>query len=199
MISMKEKKKIYSNPRFSSIEEEEKYWAAHSPIAEGFPVEIQKEKQKRSSFLTIRLTGEELTRLRDLASSKGMGPSTYIRALIKENMTPRESAELDMRESEKLLKTAFLELAYDRKAFRTALVKDKTRRQDKSMKDAYCVLQLSKATLSQEKLNTLVAAASHDICNQLLSNACVKVFTTNDSEFDQIKRMTNDVTKATTK
>jgi predicted DNA binding CopG/RHH family protein len=92
VITMAEKKKIYPNPKFKSFEEEDKYWATHGPLEEGYDVEVQKERQKHSSFLTIRLTGEELTQLRDLAMSKGMGPSTYIRTLIKDALTSREHA-----------------------------------------------------------------------------------------------------------
>jgi hypothetical protein len=187
---MKEKKKSYPNPRFSSIEEEEKYWAAHSPLAEGYPIEIQKEKQKRSSFLTIRLTGDELTRLRDLASSKGIGPSTYIRALIKDQLTPRESAELSLREEAQLFKSILQGLAADNKAVGMTAVKDKAKGQYGPLKDAYCILQLSKVAFSQEKIHNLVTAINQEICNQLLTNACVKVITPNDTEFDPIKRIT---------
>jgi len=81
---MTEKKKIYPNPRFETFEEEDKYWATHSPLAEGYAGEAQTERQKRSSFLSVRLTGEELTQLRDLAGRKGLGPSTFIRTLIKD-------------------------------------------------------------------------------------------------------------------
>jgi len=38
--------------------------------------------QKRSSFLSVRLTGEELDRLRDLAARQGIGPSTFVRTLL---------------------------------------------------------------------------------------------------------------------
>jgi predicted DNA binding CopG/RHH family protein len=126
---MKEKKKTYPNPRFSSIEEEEKYWATHSPLDKGYAAEMQKEKQKRSSFLTIRLTGDELARLRDVASSKGLGPSTYIRALIKENLTPQESAALSLRESLKRFESVVHEIANDRKVNRTMIAKDKSKEQ----------------------------------------------------------------------
>lgn len=79
---MKEKVKRYSNPRFRSLEEEEKYWETHSPLAEGHEGKIQRSSQKRSSFLAVRLTGEELTRLRDIAVKQGVGPSTFARLLL---------------------------------------------------------------------------------------------------------------------
>ncbi len=81
---MAEKKNIYPNPKFRNSEEEDKYWAMHSLIDEGYTAKEQKGKQKRSSFLTIRLTGEELTQLRRLAETKALGPSTFIRTVIKE-------------------------------------------------------------------------------------------------------------------
>jgi predicted DNA binding CopG/RHH family protein len=89
---MKEKKKIYPNPKFNSAEEEEKYWSNHSPIEEGYAGDVQTEKQKRSSFLTIRFTGDELTKLRDLAAKKGLGPSTYIRSIIKDLLNNEDPA-----------------------------------------------------------------------------------------------------------
>jgi hypothetical protein len=39
--------------------------------------------QKRASFLNIRLTGQELTQLRDIAGKFGVGPSTYARHVLK--------------------------------------------------------------------------------------------------------------------
>ena len=80
---MTKKAKQYPNPRFSSLEEEEEYWKTHSPLDEGYEGEVQKTKQKRASFLTVRLTGEELTQLRDMAAKFGMGPSTYARQVLK--------------------------------------------------------------------------------------------------------------------
>ena len=165
---MAEKKKNYPNPKFGSVEEEDKYWASHSPLNEGYAAEIQKEKQRRSSFLTIRLTGEELTRLRDIASSKGMGPSTYIRALIKDVLTRGESAELALSESAQRFQSILQGLSYDKKAGGTSAVKDKAKEQYKALPEAFCILQLSRA--------------------------CVKVITPGDAEFDEMKRITNERT-----
>ena len=163
---MAEKKKIYPNPKFGSFEEEDKYWASHSPLDEGYPAEIQKEKQKRSSFLTIRLTGEELTQLRDISSSKGMGPSTFIRTLIQNALTPREQAELTLSKSGQQLQSIVQKLVSDKKAGGTLLVKDKAKEQYEVPPEAFCILQLSKA--------------------------CVKVITPADAEFDEMKRLTNE-------
>ena len=72
-------------PKFKSLEEEREYWEARGPLAEGHKGRISKPKpgQKRSSFLSIRLTGEELTQLRDMAAKFGMGPSTYARQVLR--------------------------------------------------------------------------------------------------------------------
>ena len=80
---MNEKKKIYPNPKFKSIEEEEQYWVTHSPLDEGYEGEVIKGERKLTSILTVRLTGEEITDLRDIASELGMGPSTYARMVLK--------------------------------------------------------------------------------------------------------------------
>lgn len=80
---MTEKAKQYPNPRFRSVEEEDEYWKTHSPLDEGYGGEVQKSKQKRSSFLSVRLTGKELTQLRDMAAEFGIGPSTYARQVLR--------------------------------------------------------------------------------------------------------------------
>jgi hypothetical protein len=79
-----EKNKKKEIPKFESLEEERKYWEARGPLAEGHKGKINKPdgEQKRSSFLAVRMTGEELTRLRDVAAKNGMGPSTFARFVI---------------------------------------------------------------------------------------------------------------------
>lgn len=71
-------------PEFSSLEEEKEYWEARGPLAEGHKGRINRPKAgpKRSSFLAVRLTGEQLTRLRDIASQYGVGPSTFARLVL---------------------------------------------------------------------------------------------------------------------
>lgn len=71
-------------PEFRSLEEERGYWEASGPLAEGRKGRINKlgPDQRRSSFLAVRLTGEELTRLRDIATERGLGPSTFARLLL---------------------------------------------------------------------------------------------------------------------
>lgn len=77
------KAKQYPNPKFNTPEKEDEYWKTHSPLDEGYEGEVQKSKQKRTSFLSIRLTGDELTKLRNEAAKFGVGPSTYVRQLLK--------------------------------------------------------------------------------------------------------------------
>lgn len=81
-MNRKSKTKI---PEFQSLDEEREYWEARGPLAEGHRGRINRAKpdKKRSSFLSIRLTGEELTRLRDVAAEFGVAPSTYARHVLK--------------------------------------------------------------------------------------------------------------------
>ena len=83
---MANKKNIYPVPKFKTVEEEDRYWRTHSPLLEGYEGKAQKKKQKRESFLSIRLTGEQLTQLREAAAHYGSGPSTYARQLIIQGM-----------------------------------------------------------------------------------------------------------------
>ncbi|MBI2872566.1 MAG: hypothetical protein HYY00_05170 [Chloroflexi bacterium] len=71
-------------PEVQSLDEEKEYWEARGPLAEGHKGRVNKPKpgQRRSSFLAVRLTGEELTRLRDIAARQGVGPSTFARLVL---------------------------------------------------------------------------------------------------------------------
>jgi hypothetical protein len=71
-------------PEFQSLGEERKYWEARGPLAEGHSGRLERPErgQKRSSFLAVRLTGEELTRLREVAAGQGLGPSTFARLVL---------------------------------------------------------------------------------------------------------------------
>jgi hypothetical protein len=68
-------------PEFKTLEEEREYWESRGSLEKGH-ITRANPKQKRSSFLAVRMTGEEITRLRDLAARKGLGPSTYARILL---------------------------------------------------------------------------------------------------------------------
>ena len=83
------KKKIDNGiPDFKTLEDERAYWEARGPLAEGHKGTFNrpKAKQKRSSFLAVRLTGDELTKLRDIAAKQGLGPSTYARMILTSTM-----------------------------------------------------------------------------------------------------------------
>lgn len=88
-------------PEFQSLEEERRYWETHGPLAEGHKGRINKPKvgQKRSSFLAVRLTGEELTQLRDIAAKQGLGTSTFARVVLAQAIargnTPTRVVTLD--------------------------------------------------------------------------------------------------------
>jgi predicted DNA binding CopG/RHH family protein len=83
-------------PEFKSLEEEKEYWEARGPLAEGHKGKLNKQKprKKRSSFLAVRLTGEELTRLRDVAAKQGLGPSTYARILLTSAIERQKQPEM---------------------------------------------------------------------------------------------------------
>lgn len=78
------KTKNNKTQEFKTLEEEKQYWEARGPLAGEHKgtINISKNKQKRSSFLAVRLTGEELTRLRDVAAKQGLGPSTFARIVL---------------------------------------------------------------------------------------------------------------------
>jgi hypothetical protein len=83
-------------PEFKSPEQEKEYWEARGPLAEGHQGTIHKPrpKQKRSSFLAVRLTGEELTRLRDIAAKQGLGPSTFARIVLTSAIDRQSPAKI---------------------------------------------------------------------------------------------------------
>ena len=71
-------------PEFKTLEEEREYWDARGPLADGHRGRwnIPKPGQKHSSFLAVRMTGAEITKLRDIAAKQGLGISTYARILL---------------------------------------------------------------------------------------------------------------------
>lgn len=83
---MANRKKEYPVPKFRDLEEEDKYWQSRSPLMEGYEGKVQKKKQNKASFLSIRLTGEQLAQLRETATHYGLGPSTYARQVILQAM-----------------------------------------------------------------------------------------------------------------
>lgn len=80
-------------PKFKTLEEEREYWEERGPLAEGYKGVISKPKtkQKRASFLLIRLTSEEITQLRDIAAKLGMKPSTFVRMMLRKEIVTRKA------------------------------------------------------------------------------------------------------------
>jgi hypothetical protein len=56
----------------------------------------------------------------------------------------------------------------------------------------FCILELSKAPITQEKMNALTATITLNILDKFISNACVKVITPGDAGFSEIKRITKE-------
>jgi hypothetical protein len=85
-------------PEFQSLEEEREYWEARGPLAEGHKgkFHIQEPCQKRNSFLSIRLTGDEIGQLRDVADKMGVSPSTLARFGIKQVIEQFSVTPLDI-------------------------------------------------------------------------------------------------------
>lgn len=90
------KKKNSQIPEFKTLEEEKEYWNARGPLAEGHKGTINKPKprQNRSSFLAVRLTDEEITRLRDLSAKQGLGPSTFARIVLTSAMERQSQPDM---------------------------------------------------------------------------------------------------------
>ena len=71
-------------PEFQSLEEERGYWEVRGPLADEHKGRLNRPRsgQKRSSFLAVRLTGEEIATLRDIAAKQGLGPSTFAQIVL---------------------------------------------------------------------------------------------------------------------
>ena len=86
--------RVYPNPKFASEVEEESYWEGHSPLLEGYEGVVQRPRRGRlSSFLSLRLTGEELELLRQRAEHLGVGPSTLARQLLLQALRAQGTLE----------------------------------------------------------------------------------------------------------
>ncbi|MBM3926343.1 MAG: hypothetical protein FJ320_10250 [SAR202 cluster bacterium] len=95
-------------PIFKTLEEEIEYWEAQGPFAKGKRGRVSKPKAKerRSSFLAVRLSGEELTRLRDVAAKEGVGPSTFARKVLLEAMGQSGARAVTKEELTRVLEAA---------------------------------------------------------------------------------------------
>jgi plasmid stability protein len=71
-------------PEFRTLQEEREYWEARGSLAEGRRGRVSRPAggARRTSFLAVRLSGKELTELRDAAARHGLGPSTYARLIL---------------------------------------------------------------------------------------------------------------------
>jgi hypothetical protein len=69
-------------PGFGAAEQEEEFWRRLSSPGQADKRPIQRKPEKRSSYLALRLTGEELARLREAARKADVGPTTLARKLI---------------------------------------------------------------------------------------------------------------------
>lgn len=75
-------------PKFKTIEEEADFWATHDTADfedEFKPVQVHFAKNL-SDTLNVRFESEDVTKLRDEARKKGIGPTTLIRMWVKEHL-----------------------------------------------------------------------------------------------------------------
>jgi hypothetical protein len=79
---MQEGEKKDSVPEFRSGEREDEFWRRLSSPGQADKRPVQRKPEKRSSYLALRLTGEELARLREAARKADVGPTTLARKLI---------------------------------------------------------------------------------------------------------------------
>jgi hypothetical protein len=110
-----ERKEENKLPEFQSLEEEKEYWEARGPLAEGRKGRINKPKadQKRSSFLSVRLTGEEITSLREVAAIFYTTPSELARGAILDSVKQFKSLhEMAQKEQKKLEEALRYGLSY---------------------------------------------------------------------------------------
>jgi hypothetical protein len=76
--------KAGNTPQFKSMEEERDYWEARGPLGQGYRSRLNKpaRREQLTSFLSVRLSDNELTQLRDLAAKCDCGPSTLARRVL---------------------------------------------------------------------------------------------------------------------
>lgn len=101
-----EREKNNKLPEFQTLEEEKEFWEARGPLAEGNKSRLNKPRpgQKRSSFLSVRLTGEEITALRDAAATLHITPSELARGAILDSVERLKSLyERNQKEKEKFI------------------------------------------------------------------------------------------------
>lgn len=75
-------------PEFSSLEEEAEFWDTHDTTEfedEFHPVQVRFAKNLSEGF-KVRFDPETATKLREIASEQGVGPTTLIRMWILEHL-----------------------------------------------------------------------------------------------------------------
>ena len=165
-------------PHFRSAAEEREYWETQGPLAEGHRGKVHKPKlgQKRSSFLSVRLTGQELTQVRDIAARLGMGPSTYVRSVLKFIMRQEGLVDPEFKylygvpgKSEPGLRPA---LARSLKDFSKSWARFLP---DRKTGKAFCILDPNNLDLTIEALQNLMLNA--------------KTVTSKDDEYKELERI----------
>lgn len=169
-----------------SPEEERKYWEERGPLAPGSRNKITPAKNKRercSSFLTIRMTGEELTQLRDIANKMDMGPSTFVRQIIRNLLVTLDTEDPTL-ETTGIALNKVLEKLLDKSpelkrksgiSYSTGAVSDKEKRTQFLVMDAARTKPLE--ALGYEVLSALVETV----------NPSVTVITPADSRYEAVK------------
>jgi hypothetical protein len=91
-ITMQENK---SALECKSFEEEREDLESRGPLAKGYKSVLNRPEsnQNRTSFLSVRLTGEELDKLGFIARGRGVGPSTYARMALLSIIEQSDRAE----------------------------------------------------------------------------------------------------------
>jgi len=69
-------------PEFGTAEQEDEFWRMLNPPGKTDRRPVRRKPEKRSSYLALRLTADELARLREAARGADVGPTTLARNLI---------------------------------------------------------------------------------------------------------------------
>jgi predicted DNA binding CopG/RHH family protein len=72
---------------FATVEEEAEFWDSHSvveAIAKGTLVGFR--RAKKTDTLTVRFEPSDLQRIREVASQRGVGPTTLVRMWVREHL-----------------------------------------------------------------------------------------------------------------
>lgn len=164
-------------PQFESLDEEREYWEARGPLAEGHKGRFNKPKpgQKRSSFLAVRLTGEELTQLRDMAAEQGLGPSTFARLVLTSAVENR--GKLPKRITLDQVKNMLEEMPHSLKDSANALARDTVA----GNPDAPSYMIMTPSQMEQS------AALFVELLSALLPRMGVQLITPDDARYEEVK------------